>query len=260
MRKLLIFLLPGLLQVYTLLAQPKGRLKLQWQIKPAVGLNIPLTMLSNNTITDHQLEYADKTVAWQVVPVGVFWNKHWGIEFCYQANTSKKIRRQRDKFQQILEAQYSPNFYISSRPEYINYSTDVLGRQVERGFLGVVYRMEKNRLYLQPKLAIGVTSFYINTELYYLKEKKSNNVTMVYYDGGRPARDFFTLAAASAVGYKLHKRIAINLDLQTSWFQANFTINKSLTDQNTGASTQEAIRYKKPIFTFTPLLGAMISF
>ena len=260
MRRNIICLFIGLLQVGTSLAQPKPRLKLQWQIKPAVGLNIPLTTLRNNSITDYQLEYADKTVAWQVVPVAVFWNKHWGIEFVYQASTSKKIRQQEDRFRQVLEDQYSSNFYISPRPDHSNYSTDLLGGHVERGFLGVVYRTEKNRFYLQPKLAIGVTSFYINTELHYLKEKKSNDVTMIYYDGGRPARDFFTLVAASAVGYKLSKRIAINLDLQTSWFKANFTINKSLTNQNTGFSTQEAIDYKKHIFTFTPLLGAMISF
>jgi len=260
MYRLLFLLLIAVLPSLLLPAQSKQRFRWQWQVKPAIGVNIPITTLFKNEITDYQFQYGEQSLSLQAITLGVFWNKHWGVEFTYQLNISKKARKLSDRFQQALEEQYGSQYYVSSRPAYSFYDAGLFGSHLEHGMLGVMYRMEKGRFYLQPKLSIGITSFNVNSELRYLKEKETNNVSMIHYNGGSTLKNQLMLAAATGMGYKLNEKFAVNLDLQTSWSKSNFNIYKTMTDQNTGAGSGETITYKKDLLTFTPLIGIMISF
>lgn len=259
MQKKLLLLFIICLPAMAVLGQKKKFPSLEFQLKPSVGYNIGLTKVLNGTPADHLLEYDDRSFYWQALSLTMFFHKHWGIEFNYQGATSRKIRHNSDRFVELMEAEYSNNYFVTplSGASYDNFN--VISGDIERGYLGLIYRLESNRFYIYPKLSVGVTSFASDYGIIYLKERKSNKVVMVAYSPGKRPKDHFTLGASTAVGYKLCKWLYFNVDIQASWYKPNFSYLKTTTDLESQQTIKESINYKKNVINLGLGAGFIIS-
>lgn len=236
--------------------------KSKWQVRPSVGLNIPLTKLFNGTATDNLIDYYDGTTYYlQVISASWFFHKHWGVEFNYQGSFSNKITGQKrdSKFSKILENEYQNQYFVTPSSGAFYGDDNIIVGNIERGLIGIIYRKEFNKFLIHPKFAIGVTSFYTDWGNATLKEKNSNTLLKVTYStGGRP-NDHFTTATSLIVGYKFSKRIFWNLEIMTSYYKTNFTFTKEIIDLTTGQKTvAEYSKYRKDIFTLTLGTGLII--
>lgn len=52
--------------------KPSPRFRLEWQLKPAAGFNIPLTRLFRGNVTDHLIKYDDQSFHWQFISLTAF--------------------------------------------------------------------------------------------------------------------------------------------------------------------------------------------
>lgn len=258
MQKKLSLLFIACLPVMVVLGQGKKRnlLGLEFQGKLSMNYDIALTKVLNGGPTDDLLGYDDRTCYFPIIGLSLFVDKHWGLDFNFQAVISYKRSRKSDRFAERMQAEYSSHYYVDpfSSAGYAD-----PGGAIQRGFLGLIYRLESGRFFMYPKFALGITSFEANYGRAYLKEKESNKVLQVFYLTGKPTRDHFTIAASSAFGYKLCRWLYFNVDLQTSWYKTNISFTKTTTDLESGQVASESIRYKKNIFNLGLGGGFIIS-
>ncbi len=259
MQKKLLLLFIACLSSLALLSQVKKGPSLEWQLKPSVGYNIGLTKVLNGAASDHLIEYDDRSFYWQVLSLSLFFHKHWGVEFNYQAATSGKITHNSDRFMERMQTEYNDNYFVTphSGGSYDNFS--IIGGDIERGYLGLIYRLESNRFFIYSKLAVGVTSFATDYGITYLKERKSNKVLQVAYSPDKRPKDHLTLGASTAIGYKLLKWLYFNVDIQTCYYKTNFSYAKTIIDLESGQNTEETINYKKNVINLGLGAGFIIS-
>jgi hypothetical protein len=259
MKKLIVLIMFSSLLEYTF-SQESSSLYPKLYIKPATGINIPVTSLFSGEVTDYLFEYNDNSFYWQILSASYFISPKWGIEFTYQAGYSIKISSRVDKFNKNIEEKYSANYFVtpSSGAQYGHFS--IIGGSIERGYLGLVYRLEKPNFIFLPKLSIGVTSFYTDWGKAYLKEKGANTLYELSYDSGKRPNDHFTIAPSVTFGYRLSKRLIANFDILYSYFHTDIEFIKELRNTYTDEITTETINYKKNMHTLTMGLGLLIEF
>jgi hypothetical protein len=237
--------------------------KSKWQTKLLFGANIPMTKLLQAMETDCLFRYDDKSYYWQILSISYFFHKHWGLEFNYQAGTSSRIRKRNDNFIADMQSQYSGNYYVNAGTgaagdKYNDFNFFYGYGDIERAYLGVIYRFETNRMYVYPKFAIGVTSFNTDWGSAYLKEKNSNIESKVYYSSGKIPNDLFTLAPSVSFGYKISKQFYLNADIMFSYYKTNIVYEKEFTNLYTNEKTVAYFDYKRGISTLS--LGAGLIF
>jgi hypothetical protein len=234
----------------------------KWQVRPSIGLNVPLTKLFNSTATDNLIDYHDGTTYYlQVLAVSWFFHKHWGVEFNYQGSSSNRIAGQKrgKRFSERIQNEYQDGYFVTPSSGAFYGDENIISGNVERGLIGIIYRKELDRFFIHPKFAIGVTSFYTDWGNATLKEKNSNTLLQVNYSTGERPNDHFTTAASLIMGYKLSKRIFWNFEIMTSYYNTNFTFTREIIDLTTGVSAiTEYSKYKKDIFTLSLGTGLII--
>lgn len=230
----------------------------KWQLKQAFGYNFPSTRLLKEEITDYLVDYGESGVYWQPLSGTHFFSKHWGIEFSFRLNHSKNTTKRTDRFISEMTSAY-PDYYPQIITSSMYDHSSIVDGDIQTGTLGCIYRFETERLFIYPKLAIGVTSFFSDYGIASLKEKNTNNVIQVAYAPedalGSTPNDFFTVATSSAMGYKLSKRFYVNADVSLSWYRANFGFIKSVSNRYTGQRTEETITYRKHLFNVSSGAG-----
>jgi len=254
---LLIFSVLVLLTV-NLYSQDTLNYASKWLTRPSIGFNIPLTTLLKGDITDNLFEFDDHSTYWQVLSVTYFFHKRWGVEFNFQGNGSSKISNRDERFLKSVQSEYGNEYFVTPSTGATYDSRNLIGGNIERGYLGLIYRIELKRLLIYPKLAIGVTSFYTDWGQAFLKLKGSNTVLKVDYSSGKRPNDHFTVAPSLTIGYKLTKRVFFNIDIMTSYYKTDITFTKSTTDLNTGQGTIEKNKYRKNIYTLSLGTGLII--
>lgn len=230
----------------------------KWHLKPAVGLNIPITNLFCGEITDNLFKYADNSYYWQVLSLSRFFSSKWGLEFAYQAGHSRNITDRADRFTLELQEQYGDKYFVSSSSGAQYETFSYIGGSIERGYLGLVYRLEKPHFVLLPKISIGVTSFYTDWGSAVLKEKGSNNVYQLSFDPGKRPNDHFTLAPSLTFGYRLSKRLFANIDILYSYYKTNIEYITELRNTFTGETAYETIDYKRNMHALTIGMGLIV--
>ena len=256
-RKLFILFAFGIVSFSTY-GQDSLAYKSKWQTRLLFGTHIPMTKLLQGTETDYLFQYADNSYYWQILSVSYFFHKHWGLEFNYQAGTSSKIRQRGDNFTAFMQSEYNENYYVSPSTGALYDDFNFFSGDIERGYLGVVYRFETNKFYVYPKFAIGVTSFYTDWGGADLKEKNSNIEYKINYSSGKRPNDHFTLAPSVSFGYKIARRFYFNADITFSYYKTDIVYEKTTTNLYTNERTIEHFDYKKGISTLS--LGAGLIF
>lgn len=223
--------------------------KSKLQAKPSTGFNVPISKLFKGEVTDHLFAYDDHSFYWQILSVTYFFQKHWGVEINFQAGSSKRISKRGDRLMQAMESEYGNNYYVTPAIQYDYNDFDIMTGHIQQGFFGVIYRMEYGRFFIYPKLGIGISSFDTDWREFYLKEKNSNTVLQVSYDSNGRPNEYYTAGASVAVGYKLTKRVFINLDFLTSYYKTDVSYTKTTKNLASGEQVEEKSFYKKNIFT-----------
>lgn len=257
MKKLIVILLFLNLLNFTF-AQESSNTYSKWYLKPATGINIPITNLFSGEITDNLFKYDDNSYYWQILSATYFFSSKWGIEFTYQTGHSQNISGRAARFNMELEEKYGDNYFVSpsSGAQYDNFS--FIGGSIEKGYLGLVYRLEKPKYIILPKFSIGVTSFYTDWGSADLKEKGTNTVYKLSYDSGKRPNDHFILAPSITFGYRLSKRIIASIDLLYSFYKTDIEFVEELRNTFTDEVLTETIDYKKNIHTLTVGMGLII--
>ena len=219
--------------IMTCFCQDSIQYKSKFQWKSMVCNNFPLKKMAKGAITDNLNSYSDNSVSWQALSFTYFFSKHWGVDANFQLGGSSTH-------------QYSPNidinnqsypkinnYYISSNNNYWTQNPPLC--DFNRVNLGIIYRLEKDKFVIYPKLSLGLTSFSTYSATEYLKQKNANDILQLDYV---PNKSFsvtdFTVSASTTVGYRIRKRLIIFLDLTASLFRPDLSYSASITDLNTG--------------------------
>jgi hypothetical protein len=242
-------------QSFSSFCQDDLHYKSKWQIKPTYGFNFPLSSLLSGEVTDNLIEYDDKANYLQLISVSYFFKKHWGVEFNYQKNNSKNTSKRIDSFLSLTKAEYESNYFVTPST---GASYGEKGN-IERGYFGVIYRIENKYFCIYPKLSIGVTSFYTDWGTAYLKEKNTNRVILIDYSSGKRPNDHLTFATSASFGLKLSKRIALNIDVLSSYYKTNIKFLKTTNDLFNGQKSISDFTYKRNIFNLSIGTGLIIT-
>lgn len=226
-------------------------------IKPAAGINIPITNLLTGKITDNLIEYDDNTYYWQIVSGNFFFLKNWGAEFLLQSSHSKNIENRYDTFNLAMQKKYGDNYFVSvnTTPHNVERGRFPTG-SIQRIYIGIVNRYEKPKYFFLSKLLFGFTVF--ETDYFMattLKEKGTNTVLRLTYTSSGDQISHFTIAPTFTFGYRLTRRILANVDFGYSYYKANFTFNEKIRNTFTQEATTKRIEYKNPIHTLSLGVG-----
>jgi len=240
------------------LGQEKSNTYSKWYLKPAAGINIPITTLLSGEITDNLFEYDDNSYYRQVISGNFFFSQKWGVEFTFQANASKRISGRADRFNSEIQNKYNKNYFVSPSSGALYDDFNIISGNFERGYLGIVYRIEKPKYIFLPKLFIGITSFYTDWGSADLKEKGTNTILKLSYSSGKRPNDHFTIAPAFTFGYRLSKRFIANIDLLYSYYKTDIEFVEKIRNTFTEEVSLRTIEYKRNIRTLTIGIGLII--
>lgn len=131
---------------------------------------------------------------------------------------------------------------------------------MERGSIGPIYKIEKNRTICIFRGLIGVISFSTDWGSVYLKEKGTNSISDIHWSADRVVKDFVTFNPSFTFGYRITKRIVLDFDINY-WF---YNLSFSYQETNTNFITEETIitsyHYKKLANDISFGVGFMIVF
>lgn len=232
--------------------------KSKMQIRVLGGANIPITTFMQGTALDYLLLYDDHSYNWQILSLSYFFSKHWGVEANIQASSSDKIADRPHNFFESMKLEYGDRYSVHSFSSDYNYSENILIGSITKSYIGAVYRLETNKFYMYPKLAIGMTSLSTDKNSVKLKELNSNNEYEVSFSSKKSTNHYFTLAPSVSFGYKIFKRIYLNADVTLSYFKTGIEFKKDLRNLYTNESVVEYFDYKNDVLTLS--LGAGVIF
>jgi hypothetical protein len=258
MKKQILILL-AVTSCYGIFGQDKSIKFSRWYLKPAAGINIPITNVLSGEITDDLMEYDDHSYYWQILSGNYFFLKNWGIEFTFQAASSINIKGRAGRFNENVTEIYDDEYFVNpgSGAQY-NDDFNIISGNFEKGYFGVVYRFEKPRFILLPKMMIGVTSFYTDWGSADLKEKGTNTVLKLSYEPVHTPFDHFTLAPAFTFGCRIAKRLLVNLDFLYSYYKTNIEYTEEIRNPFNEEISKNTIDYKKNIHTLSIGLGLIV--
>lgn len=259
MKKLIIVML--ILNLYpVLIAQENSPIYSKWYFKPAAGVNLPVTKLLTGEISDYLLEYDDYSWYGQLIAGGYFFNSTWGLEFSFQPGYSGKLSGRAEKFANEVELEYGDSYFVTVGSSAAYSQSDFSGGTIQRGYLGLVYRIEKPHIVILPKFSIGVTSFYTDFGSATLKEKGTNTLLKLRYESGQRPNDHLTLAPSVTIGYRLSKRVLATMDAMYSYYKTDIVFTEELRNTFTEEVSNRSFEYRRQLNTFSLGLGLIVEF
>ena len=226
-------------------------------IKFSTGYTFPLSNLLNGEITDHLINYQDNSSYVQLISASFFLTAEIGLEFSYQGCYGDNLHRRYTNFYQGIDELYGTENYISAKKGE-NYYTRMLSNNFSRGFISLLYRIDKEPFFIIPKLSLGFTTVPTDWSELTLKEMNTNLYRQVKFDSERKSCDLFTIAPGISTSVRLYRHILFSVDFQYSMFRSNFSYTKESHDLLTNEKQVEIIGYEK--FIHSVSLGAGIVF
>jgi hypothetical protein len=226
------------------------------QINPSFGAIMPITKLLEGKAPDYLLSYENEIGYWQVVSGTYFFRQRLGVQFDVQVGFVNKPARREEKFQQHVLSDFGRDqYFVVDNPSFLVDQSDTYAR----GRIGLVYRFEHNRWFLYPKFSVGISSISAQAAVVYLKEKDTNNMLKVSYQGTTSNSSFLDVAAGFSAGYKLSNRVYLNIDIAVSHFRNDIDYKKTVKNlANDDAASTETIAYRRTIFNLNAGAGVII--
>ena len=257
MRKLILLsLMFGL--VGCAFGQEQSRAYSKWHLKPAAGINIPITDLMSGEITDNLLEYPNHAYYLQFISGSYFFSQNWGVEVAFRLNISRQVLGRADNFIGQIQHKYSDHYFVSPGYSPSNYDPITAIGVYPTGYIGLVYRIEKPQYIILPKVFIGVTSVGTSWGHAYLKEEGTHTILELSYSPENISNDHFIIAPGISFGYRLSKRFIASFDLVYSYYKTDFQFVEELRNTFTQETWSETIDYKKGIHSLSLGVGLII--
>ena len=116
----------------------------RFQLKVEGGLNIPLTNMNQNKITDYFIEYSSESKFVPSLSAIWFMRKRFGVEADLKFVYFNNGRRAGDDFQEFANKEFGENYYVKVSSPIDNNFIPVIS-------FGMVYRIETEHFYFYPK-------------------------------------------------------------------------------------------------------------
>jgi hypothetical protein len=217
---------------------------IKWFIRPSFGSTIALNPKTFGFITDHLTTYTNQNIYWQIS--AGFFSNNWGLEFYYMRNNNNQLKNRFNEFSDEVANRYGDKYYmnISSGSYYYDFenSSELI---MERGSIGPIYRIVKNKAIYIFRGQIGVISFSTDWGSVYLKEMGTNSIIDVHWSADRVVKDFMTINPSFTFGYRIAKRIVLDLDINYWFYNLDFNYQESSTNFITGQTDITTYRYKR---------------
>ncbi|MBE8712182.1 hypothetical protein [Sphingobacterium hungaricum] len=226
-------------------------------LKQSVGINLPITKLLKGIPTDRLIHHSDLSDYVQALSATYFWNKRWGATISFQV-VSENDYEDPDRFNQSIIEEFEKNYYITIDAISNSRNFYPSGGDFNQISMGVTYRIEKNRLFVYPKLSAIFNSIQTESKNINLKEKNSNNILTVNYDCGKKVSNYLSVSPGAIFGYKITKWLYATADVQFAYSKPNLVYTKTTTNVVTNAVNKEEIRYDQSLVGFS--VGAGLTF
>ncbi|RZL44790.1 MAG: hypothetical protein EOP00_19005 [Pedobacter sp.] len=227
--------------------------KSKWQVKVGAGTHLSFPKLRGiNTFSDELIGYSGSAAYIQPMSVSYFWKKRWGMEFAFQFLQKNDLAARAERFERFVGQRYDNEYFVDA------YSGDELyggTPPVTQGWLALVYRYEKGKFLVYPKVLVGLISYEPGLGNAWLKKINANNIASLGISPENPLLERGMFGASSTFGYKLSKRFFLNAELMLSHFNNNVVYNYTFKDISTGIENKEIISYKKNIYIMNVGIG-----
>jgi hypothetical protein len=213
---------------------------LKWVVRPSFGFTVPISTLSGGYITDDLVGFESNTFYWQFISAAHFF-KNWGIEFSFAGNNSSTLNNRASRFISEVKNKYQEDYFVIVSSGTMYADPNPVGGAIEKGSIGPICKIEKQRFVLIMRALIGVTSFDTDWGSADLKEKGTNDFVQIDWSTGRPVKDFFTFNPSFTFGYRVFRRIVLDLDINYWIYNINFYYTE--TTQNMNTLEIQSLRY-----------------
>jgi hypothetical protein len=252
-----IRLLILLILIFTIEIFSQENEPIKWIVRPSFGYTLPIANLNSGYITDNLVGFDSPTYYWQFISTTYFFS-NWGIEFSFAANHCSNLNNRHDKFISDVEKKYSEDFFVTTGSGASYSDFNIVGGSIEKGSIGPVYKIEHNKLIFIGRAMIGVTSFDTDHGNCNLKGKGTNERINIGWTTGRPVKDNFSFNPSLSFGYRLHKRIAFDFDINYWIYNINFEYTETIKNFNTNKIQTQKYTYSNLINEFSIGMGLMI--
>lgn len=220
MKRICLFLL-SIVGFSSLLHSQNTYPSMKWIWKPSFGYTISLSPIPQRYITDNLLGYSPNRVNFQFLSLIYFFNDNWGIE-CTGINQFIPDTNFEDKFHAALRAQTPKEYYIQTSP--LNAGSAIINFHI-----GPVYKVEKDRHIFTVSLPIlSITNMEANFASARLKKQNSHEEIQTKWGTNETIqKDFYTFSPKASFGYRVSKRLVLNLEVGYSLYKANFVYNET---------------------------------
>lgn len=192
---------------------------IKWLWKPSFGYTLSLSPLSKGYVTDHLLGYSSQRINFQFLSLAYFFNGHWGIESTgiTQFNPDTKYE---EKFYAALQSVNPEGYY--SQPHSSGAAGEVISIHI-----GPVYKLENRRSVLMVSLpVVCFTDISMGNGRVTLKKKNSHEIIRTNWSIGnsfQSTESFYTFSPKANFGYRISKRIILNVELGYALYRSNFS-------------------------------------
>ncbi len=253
---LLIFSFPSII------AQPPNRPYARLDFKPAVGFNTSPATLELGEITDYLVDYDFNAFYWQIFSGSYYVFKNWGVEVTAQWSNSGKFRNKSSSFEEDLEATYGNQYFVTTLgpPGRDDYSTAFFEGEIIQGYIGLVYRIQNDKLQAKAKCLFGTKAIDLSGAKATLKEKGTHTILELNYEKPGAFDRNFAISPGFSVGYRFYKRFLINVDILYTYSTVQFKFHETTTNVITAEQSDRYYRYENSIHSFSAGIGITLEF
>jgi hypothetical protein len=189
----------------------------RWQIRTTGGIHQPYHNLSEKSMASQFLfsgGVSDKYIA--PMNVSYFFKEKWGVDVSMALVIAADGKRYNLESQ--IERQYANQYYLKNLKIVRDESPKILFN------VGAVYRIEKDRYFLMPRLGVSMLSLDVSPVTFTLKERNTNTYLQKEYRSKNFNRTHVGANLALMGGWKIIRRLSVVAEVSGSWHSLHSSV------------------------------------
>lgn len=195
----------------------------------STGFSTSFSSMHIGSPTDNLIQYDQVSPAGRLISLSFFPGKRWGVNVNMEpigrtSNNPAKMVLFENHINRIYSGRYftSTNYSLDKHNNSENMAIGAFGR----GTVGLVYRLEKNRLFCYPQVSLGFNKFELNDTKVRLKEYNTNHIDMLHFNGKVKTSSLISYHLSAKTGFKLNKILWTHTDIILTYYKPSFTITE----------------------------------